>query len=135
MNKRIKQITARVGVIAALTAGAAVAVPTAANAASYDGACGSGYVGIRHMDMTGGTVWLAYSSATGENCVVTVRNSPGAAEPMTASIRISGGSWLEDSGNYTTYAGPKYVYAPGQCVDYTGSINGYSNGEFGVACR
>jgi hypothetical protein len=134
MNNRLKKIAARVGVLATVTVGAAVVAPTAANAASYNGACGSGYVAIDHADMTGGTVWLTYNSSNGNNCVTTVRNSPGAAQYMVASIRISGGAWKEDAGNYTSYAGPVYLYAAHNCIDFNGSINGYSNGVWNNHC-
>lgn len=114
--------------LAAVTAGAglaATAVP--ASAATYGGQCGSGYTVVRSSSVGGsGTAFLAYNASNGKNCVVVVRNSPGTAVPMTARLKLSSeSSWQEDSGNYTTYAGPVYRAAAGQCVDWGGSIQNY----------
>lgn len=108
-----------------LTGGAMAVSSSAAYAATYNWACGSSYVVIDSFGVTGGTVFLTYSSSTGDNCVVTVRNSPGGALPMDAAVKLSSASmWNEDFGNYTTYAGPVFVYAPHSCIDWGGGING-----------
>ncbi|TDT28667.1 hypothetical protein EV562_114235 [Streptomyces sp. BK208] len=88
------------------------------------------------MALTKGTVYLTYNSATGKNCVVTVRNSSGAALYMTAEVAVADtypNSNVQDVGFYTSYAGPVYVNAAGKCVawggniDYSGRWNGRSN--------
>jgi hypothetical protein len=108
-----------------LTGGAPVMSSSAAYAATYNGTCGSGYGVIDSIGVSGGTVFLTYNGATGNNCVTTVRNSPGGALPMIAAVKLSSSStWNYDSGYYTTYAGPVYVYAPHACIDWGGGING-----------
>lgn len=92
-----------------------------ASAATYNGVCGSGYTVIDHADIVDGTVFLTYNNGT--NCVVTVRNESGQPRRMFASVSISGSSQIhQDVGNYTTYAGPVYVYAPHQCIDWGGGM-------------
>ncbi|MFI1566420.1 acetyltransferase [Streptomyces sp. NPDC020490] len=97
------------------------AVPASAAAASPTAVCGSGYSVIDSQGLsTAATVYLLYSSSTGKNCVVTIRDSSGTAAYMEASIRKSGGSWVSDAGNYSSYAGPVYVSAAGTCIQWEG---------------
>jgi hypothetical protein len=122
---RISQKMAALGVAAtAATAGVMVnAAP--AYAALYGGQCGSGYGVVNLIDLPNlrGTVYLTYNNSTGKNCVVTIRENPGTATLMEAYLRRSGtSSWVKDSGNFTTYAGPVYVSAAGSCVDWGGTI-------------
>ncbi len=110
-----------------LTLGTAIVVPGVASAAAYNGACGSGYGVVNDRDIGGGTVYLTYNSSTRKNCVVTVRNNPGAALPMNAWLKRSNEStWKQDPGSYTTYAGPVYRSAAGTCVDWGGAIRSSS---------
>ncbi|EYF02780.1 hypothetical protein [Chondromyces apiculatus] len=106
----------------------------AVSAATYNGVCGSGYHVIASHALSGGTVFLTYNSSTGKNCVVTVRNTSGARLPMTARVSKAGQPWIVDSGQFTTYAGPVYVYAPHACIDWGGSINGSNFNDYGVFC-
>ena len=103
---------------------------------SYNGVCGSGYSVIDSAVLsTLGTVYLTYDSSSGYNCVVTVRANPGTAMEMSAAIRLTGNStWIIDEGNYTTYAGPVYLHAPGQCIDWAGSIAGTSVQRLDTHC-
>jgi len=104
-------------------------------AAVYNGVCGSGYAVIDSLGVIGGTVYLTYNSGNGNNCVVTVRNTPGTAVPMCAWIETSsGGGFSEDCGNYTTYAGPVYLHAPHVCIDWGGSIGNSSSAQFDSHC-
>ncbi|GAA5018669.1 spore-associated protein A [Kitasatospora paranensis] len=120
MLKGIRNLATGVAVLAA-TGAAVVAAPTAAHAASYNGACGSGYGVVDSMPVAGGTVYLTYDGFS--NCVVTVTNTPGVANWTVAEIAISGGGWVPNSGNFTYYAGPVYVYGTaGQCVDWAGYL-------------
>lgn len=134
---RIPQKIAALGLAtAAATAGVMInAAP--AHAALYGGQCGSGYGVVNLIDLPDnrGTVYLTYSSSTGKNCVVTVRENPGTATLMEAYLRRSGtSSWVRDSGNYTTYAGPVYVSAAGSCVDWGGTIGTASRTRYGTNC-
>ncbi|OOC55852.1 MULTISPECIES: spore-associated protein A [Nocardiopsis] len=104
--------------LAATAAGSAPAV-----AASYGGQCGGGYQVVNKAAISGGTVFLAYSGSTGKNCAVVVRSSPGGAVDMDAALKRSDStSWQTDPGDWTEYAGPVYVEAAGQCVDWGGAI-------------
>lgn len=133
--KSLKRLVTGAAVLA--TAGAALMIaPTAAEAASYDGVCGAGYWVIDSYGLNGGTMFLAYNGST--DCVVTVRNTPGAPLYMTAGVKLSGTPWSSsttDEGDYTTYAGPRYVYAPGHCIDWGGQINGSAKDFYNVHCN
>ncbi|WP_433709542.1 hypothetical protein ACQP2U_24015 [Nocardia sp. CA-084685] len=127
--KKSKILAAFIATSAALTVGGVALGSGSASAATYNGVCGPGYSVIDHHDLDGGTIFLTYNN--GWNCVVTVRNQPGQAEKMLASLNIFGSSDKHrDSGWYTTYAGPVFVNAPHQCVDWGGGITppGYENG-------
>ncbi len=72
-----------------------------------------------------GTTYLSYNSSNGYNCVVTVNNT-GSTQWVQASIERSsrkGGGWIDDSGRYRSYAGPVYVYAAGECIDWGGYVS------------
>ncbi|MEV7904625.1 spore-associated protein A [Streptomyces anulatus] len=114
----------------------ATAAPKAAAAAKYNGACGGGYSVVNSAQIgTKGTVFLTYNSATGKNCVVTVRTTPGKAVHMTASLGFaSPTTTVSDTGYYTTYAGPVYLDARGLCVTWRGEISGEVAGKNGTNC-
>ncbi|MFH9268285.1 spore-associated protein A [Streptomyces sp. NPDC017546] len=118
------------------TAQRTTAAPKAAAAATYNGACGGGYSVVNSAQIgTKGTVFLTYSSATGKNCVVTVRTTPGTAVHMTASLGFaSPTTTVSDTGYYTTYAGPVYLDARGLCVTWRGEISGEVAGKNGTNC-
>ncbi|OWA22313.1 spore-associated protein A [Streptomyces sp. CS057] len=107
-----------------------------AAAATYNGACGGGYSVVNSAQIgTTGTVFLTYNSATGKNCVVTVRTTPGKAVHMTASLGFaSPTTTVTDTGYYTTYAGPVYLDARGLCVTWRGEISGEVAGKNGTNC-
>ncbi|GLU48383.1 spore-associated protein A [Nocardiopsis ansamitocini] len=123
LGKKLTALGMTTGMI--LAALAATAAP--ASAATYGGQCGSGYNVIRSASVGGqGTAFLTYRAANTTNCVVVIRNSPGAAIPMNAWLKRSNEStWQQDPGNWTTYAGPVYRSAASQCVDWGGSIGNY----------
>ncbi|MGW8982006.1 spore-associated protein A [Streptomyces parvus] len=120
---------------AAVAAERAAAAPKAA-AAQYNGVCGSGYAVVNSAQIgTKGTVFLTYNSATGKNCVVTIRTKPGKAVHMTASLGFaSPTTWVTDTGYFTTYAGPVYLDARGLCVTWRGEISGEVAGKNGTNC-
>jgi hypothetical protein len=117
-----------------ITAGVAVYLPATASAASYGGQCGTGYNVIDHKDIGDvATIFLTYNNSDGNDCVVTVRNHPGAAIDMLADVSKayadgSTSDYTKDEGNYTTYAGPVKVHAPGICIKWGG---GAAGGAFG----
>lgn len=114
--------TASVGLLA-FAAPQAMAAPANASAA-YNGVCGSGFAVVNSAPIGSmGTVYLTYNKTSGENCVVTVRNTSGTAVFMSARLSITGDSEkLEDKGQFTTYAGPVRIFARNKCVDWGGTI-------------
>lgn len=124
------------GRAAARHTGTVRAAPAAESAAAYGGQCGAGYAVVNSARIgTLGTVFLTYSSATGDNCVVTVRARPGTAVHMRAALGYERNSdAVVDDGKYTTYAGPVYLYAPGRCVTWRGEIAGQVAGKDDTNC-
>ncbi|MER8070713.1 spore-associated protein [Streptomyces sp. NPDC094034] len=117
-----------VGALTALAAGATTAFSTTASAApnvTPQGVCGSAYKTVNSVPVGKlGTVYLTYNSSNGKNCVATIRANPGTATYMSAYIYVPDtDEWAGDSGNYTSYAGPSYVYGKGYCVSWGGSID------------
>lgn len=134
MKQIFKRTATGAGVLALAAAGVTM-MPSVANAAAYNGACGSSYGVIDAQSLPGlGTVYLTYSSSTGKNCVVTVRDNPGAKLPMAARVSLANAPWISDSGNFGTYAGPVYVSAAHSCVDWGGEINGVYAYEYNSHC-
>ncbi|MFB7226567.1 MULTISPECIES: spore-associated protein A [Streptomyces] len=129
-------VTATACAAVALAPAAVAAEPKAAAAAKYNGACGGGYSVVNSAQIGAqGTVFLTYNSATGKNCVVTVRTKPGKAVHMTASLGFaSPTTTVTDTGYYTTYAGPVYLDARGLCVTWRGEIAGEVAGKNGTNC-
>lgn len=108
-------------------AGPASAAESVGPVAKYNGACGAGHTVIDSADMENlGTTFLTYNKTTGENCVVTVRANAGAPVYMFASLSSQREGKATDSGQFTTYAGPVYLQARGQCVTWEGGITTYS---------
>ncbi|KUN21553.1 hypothetical protein AQJ23_32070 [Streptomyces antibioticus] len=117
-----------------LSALALVVAPLATNASASTksdvvslarSVCGSGYtvtVDAGDMGIPKQYYWsvLLYNPSSGYNCAVNVKDSNntdyGNPSGIGMGIRAAGGSWHEDLGNYTKYAGPVYVYAPSTCV-------------------
>ncbi|WP_433697465.1 spore-associated protein A [Nocardiopsis sp. CA-288880] len=120
----------------AVTAGALVASP--AHAATYNGACGSGYNVVNSVAVgNSGTTFLTYNNSNGYNCAVTVRNNPGAAVEMVVALKRTqddASQAVQDAGYYTTYAGPVYLHAAGSCVDWFGYIDGANGSKNGTNC-
>jgi hypothetical protein len=132
-----KTTAAAVAVTATMVAGT-LAAATPAFAASYGGECGSGY-GVVNSAAIGskGTVFLTYNSSTGKNCAVAKRNSAGSAVLIEVGLGINpvGSHWPAYEGNYfTSYAGPIYLSAADQCVDWMGRISGTEGGKRRTNC-
>ncbi|WP_329072011.1 spore-associated protein [Streptomyces sp. NBC_01429] len=116
------------GALTVLAVGAATAVGTTASAApnvTPQGVCGSAYKTVNSATIGSlGTVYLTYNSSNGKNCVATIRANPGTAKYVSTYVYIPAtGDGAGDSGNYTSYAGPAYVYGKGYCVSWGGSID------------
>lgn len=102
-----------------------VAAPSASAAAAYNGACGSGYSVVNSAAVgTRGMTYLTYSAATGKNCIVTIRNTPGTGVYIYAGFQLAdqGSTAVDDHGTYTSYAGPVYINGHGSCIDWSGAI-------------
>jgi hypothetical protein len=102
-----------------------VAAPAASAAAAYNGACGSGYSVVNSAAVgSRGMTYLTYSSATGKNCIVTIRNTAGTAVRIYAGFQLAnqGSTAVDDDGMYTSYAGPVYINGQGSCIDWSGAI-------------
>ncbi|TDQ51591.1 spore-associated protein A [Actinorugispora endophytica] len=108
---------------AVLLAGSAVAAAPA-SAASYNGVCGQGYSVVNSAPIgSAGTVYLTYSSSTRKNCVVTVLSDQGTRVRAEAGLKKdTSTAWTTDAGDFAQYAGPVYLSAPGECVDWGGLI-------------
>jgi hypothetical protein len=101
--------------------GIAALVPGTAGAATYGGQCGAGFNAVSQRQVSGGTVFLAAKGDVA--CAVTIRDSSGSARSMSVWIRELGGvGWINDPGNFTTYAGPVYTSALFYCAEYGGRI-------------
>ncbi|MEV6056783.1 spore-associated protein [Streptomyces sp. NPDC052107] len=114
--------------VAALSVGATTALAAPASAAANttpQRVCGSGYKTVNSAPVGSlGTVYLTYNSANGKNCVATIRSNPGTAVAMSAWIYVSDtDQGDEDYGQYTSYAGPTYVYGKAHCVGWGGNIS------------
>ncbi|MEU2726563.1 spore-associated protein A [Streptomyces griseoviridis] len=115
------------------TTGTAAHAPVAP-AAVYNGVCGTGYQVIGSTPVgNSGTVFVTWNQSTGRNCAVTVRNTTGAKIRMSVRIEAvgTGTAPVEDTGLYTSYAGPVYVAARGHCVKWSGVIGSATGGDTG----
>lgn len=137
--KHGKKLTAAALTLSSVAAGVLLAAPEAGAVAAqgsrpavaaqpagweYNGACGSDYEVIDKQRLeSGAMVYLTYS-ASGYNCVVTVRDFKGTAASTRAWIERADepSSRDEDWGDYSAYAGPVYVYAKGSCVSWGGAF-------------
>ncbi|MFE2989645.1 spore-associated protein [Streptomyces sp. NPDC059262] len=114
--------------LAALAIGGTTALAGPASAApntTPQKVCGSSYKTVNSAPIGKlGTVYLTYNASNGKNCVVTIRNNPGTRLDMSAWIYVSDtDQGDQDYGQYTSYAGPTYVYGKAHCVDWGGNIS------------
>jgi hypothetical protein len=114
--------TTKVAVAAAGVAlNVAALAPGTAQAADYNGKCGTGFSAGSVRQITGGSVYLARKGDVA--CAITIRNSPGAYKSMSVWVRASyATNWVSQPGNFTTYAGPIYSSTYFGCADYGGRI-------------
>ncbi|MFI8191553.1 spore-associated protein [Streptomyces sp. NPDC085946] len=135
--KRSALTAAALGALAAGTTTALAAPASAAPDTTPQKVCGSGYATVNSAPIGSlGTVYLTYNAANGQNCVATIRNSPGTALPMSAWVYVPDTEESDaDSGRYTSYAGPTRVYGKGHCVDWGGNIANVYVTVYGSNCE
>ncbi|MBU3064402.1 hypothetical protein KO481_23070 [Nocardia sp. NEAU-G5] len=122
-----KRIAAACAGAIGIVAATAALVPATASAAAYGNQCGNGYNVIDSHPLRGGTVYLTYNGE--KNCVVTIRDDRGANIDMAAGVELSKNhrDFAQDKKPYTWYAGPVYLQAAHQCIDWGGLIGGTDN--------
>nr|WP_088999147.1 serine/threonine-protein kinase [Micromonospora echinofusca] len=109
--------------------------PARTNPYTPVGACGSGYQVIDSAALTAsgtrqGRVYLLYHAGTGDNCVVTMKETAvGTATTASAWLEVRGRARSTDSGSFSYYAGPVRAKAAGVCVKWGGATGGASYGS------
>jgi hypothetical protein len=111
------------------TAGALFAAAPAQAASAADTAasiCGAGFWpdsnGVFNID--GGTIYVSYNGYT--DCAVLIKTvDVGTPTPTMVYVGPNGYGGNQnndgmDNGYFTTYAGPVYVDAPGECIEVAG---------------
>ncbi|MFE2023263.1 spore-associated protein [Streptomyces sp. NPDC059499] len=119
---------AAAGALTALAVGGTTVLSASASAApnvTPRTVCGSAYKTVNSVPVGSlGTVYLTYNPTNGKNCVATIRSNPGAVKNMSTYIYVPAtDEWAGDYGNFTSYAGPAYVYGRGYCVSWGGNID------------
>ncbi len=101
---------------------------TAAQACNNDFGGSWAHVSDGHRSITAsdgtkvGDVYLMYNSATGYNCVATLKRvMVGNTTGVKAELRVEGSSWVGDPGNYKYYAAIQRS-ARDKCVMYRGEV-------------
>ncbi|WP_232835300.1 spore-associated protein A [Actinocorallia populi] len=135
---RIAKKITTLGLAAVAATAGAVATAAPASAATYAGECGSGYA-VVNKDAIGtkGTVFLTYNASTGKNCAIAKRNTAGSPVLIEVGLGANpvGSHWPAfQGGQFRSYAGPVYLYAPGKCVDWMGRISGTEGGKRKTNC-
>jgi hypothetical protein len=116
---------ALVAVATAVVAGPGAAYASDVNPASATGLCGSGYkIVATHATEGAFYTYLLYNSSNGKNCAVTFKQKNLTTKNTTDVYLISQDTHrtAEDFGSYTSYAGPIYLTAPGECVKFGGEV-------------
>ncbi|CAO5166255.1 Spore-associated protein A [Frankia sp. AiPs1] len=140
---RIRKAALLVVLALGLTGGAALAVPAAAIAATYNNECGAGYKVIDSVALKGGKVFLTYSQSTGENCVATIRDSGSVPGTISAQVKRSTRAGFPRSGSTGATGGlnPQIapvararVTAPRSCIDWGGGIGDSRVQAYSVHC-
>jgi hypothetical protein len=109
----------------ALAVGPGAAYASDVNPNSASALCGSGYKVIQtHATEGAFYTYLLYNSSNGKNCAVTLKQKNLGTKNTTDVYLLSQKTQksAEDFGSYTSYAGPIYLSAPGECVKFGGSV-------------
>ncbi|WP_157877421.1 spore-associated protein A [Streptomyces odonnellii] len=130
MNSTKKRVIATIAAAVSI-GGFTVAVAPGASAAPAGAyGCAGSEIDTYAVKTSGGATWgtihLYYDSSTGLNCAVNVKTSAGYAGTPSitwvALARSSDGKSDLDSGNFSSYAGPVTISAPGQCITVSGVV-------------
>ncbi|MCX5078544.1 MULTISPECIES: hypothetical protein [unclassified Streptomyces] len=130
--KRIASILA----VASMLVGSLIGTATEAAAYPQVNVCGSSYGSLKQYPIVDpengyrvGWIDTYYSSATGKNCAIARGDDSRASGFTHIDVMIgltSQVGWAQEDGafqNYTKYAGPVYVYAPGNtCIDVASNL-------------
>ncbi|MBO3742153.1 hypothetical protein [Actinoplanes flavus] len=102
--------------------GPSPALASDVNPYSASAICGSGYTVIDKAVKEGKFyMYLLYSSSTGKNCAVTLKQTNLGVKTLTDVYIIpETGTPDEDYGSFEYYAGPVYVNAAGKCITWGG---------------
>ncbi len=140
---RYKRIASILGVSAMLV-GSVIGAAGEASAYPRVNVCGSSYGSLKQYEIRSsgpnsrrvGWIDTYYSSSTGKNCAIARGDDAQASgfSEIWVGIGLSGTDhWAEENGqgsNYTKYAGPVYVYAPGStCIDVGAGLF-YGDGQY-----
>jgi len=108
--------------VTAIVTGPSAAYASDVNPYSASAICGSGYSVIDSAVSEGHYyMYLLYNSSNGKNCAVTLKQANLGTKTLTDVYIIpESGTPDEDYGSFTSYAGPVYVYAPGECITWGG---------------
>ncbi|MEV4113384.1 hypothetical protein [Nonomuraea sp. NPDC049695] len=125
--RKIGKVVVVAGLVACGLIGAQPA-NAAANPYSPEGVCGDGYTRVdshplKSLGQTHANIYLLYNSASGYNCVVTLRTETTGTRWLAASLAIKDGGSDSDRGEYKHYAGPVRLYAKGKCVKWGGAFD------------
>ncbi|NMO49795.1 spore-associated protein [Actinoplanes sp. TBRC 11911] len=116
---------ALVAAATALTAGPGAAYASDVNPYSASALCGSGYKVVASHGIEGALyTYLLYNSSNGNNCAVTLKQKNFTTKDTTDVYILSQDTHQskEDFKPYTSYAGPIYMHAPGECVKFGGQV-------------
>ena len=121
-------------VMAGAIAATSVALAPAASADPTASVCGSSYHKVygpkyvySYYGIYSGDVYIAYNASNGYNCAFlylsdsTTKGSLGWVHAIQIKS-ANGSSSSVDAGKYNSYAGPRYVYSPSDCVKAVGYI-------------
>lgn len=123
--KRVAAITGlAVAALAAPTGSASAATNT--NTSTPQSICGSNYTALLHsFSMPGGAAYLYYNDSNGYVCAVTIKTAHVGTPTLTGAHigKTSAANDIHDVGNYKSFAGPVYLYAPTTCVWFGGETS------------
>ena len=110
--------------VTAVVMGPSAAFASDVNPNSASAICGSGYSVIDKAVSEGKYyMYLLYNSSNGKNCAVTLKQSSLGTKTLTdVYLLAENGTSDEDYGSYTSYAGPVYVSAANQCIEWGGFV-------------
>ncbi|MEU3986735.1 spore-associated protein A [Streptomyces sp. NPDC026672] len=127
MNKKVlATLASTISILGLAIVGAPAASAATAGAYGCSGTEIDTYP-VKALDGTGstwGTVHLYYNASTGSNCAVTVKSVYVGTPSFTAIYLNSsdGAVHDDDAGNYSYYAGPVSIHAPGRCISINGVV-------------